>query len=162
MVKLNIFEVTIKTLKFFGLWIPKNSTRKELLVGFFIQFILVNSTLMLQFLYLIEGHSLLEFTTCLSIFSSTIAFTVKLINLQWNSTKIFNLMELIQDEMKNYVIGADHDREYKKIANIFMQFFSKKTEISVGKIFQVNLSTFMGVCNSAYSMYAVFKKINNR
>lgn len=52
------------------------------------------------------------------------------------------------------------DAKYKKMAKIFMTFGKKTMKILVFGVFEVNIGTFLRICNSAYSLYAVFKQVS--
>jgi hypothetical protein len=56
-----------------------------------------------------------------------------------------------------YLVG---DKEYRQTVLTYMMLLRRKIKITSAKIFEVNLETFMRVCNFAFSIYAVFKKIN--
>lgn len=63
--------------------------------------------------------------------------------------------------MRNF-FHTDWFREnskYKKTSIIFMEVLKKPVKISVAGVFDVNLTTFTKICKSAYSLFAVFKKI---
>jgi hypothetical protein len=50
------------------------------------------------------------------------------------------------------------DKEYGKLVKIFMEFAKKPIEFAAIGVFVVNLENFTTICNSAYSLYAVFKE----
>lgn len=53
------------------------------------------------------------------------------------------------------------DGKFRAALKIFMENTKPPMEVSVaGGVFQVNLQTFLRVCNSAYSVYALLKNIN--
>lgn len=49
---------------------------------------------------------------------------------------------------------------YKTLAKIFMEFVKKPVQLSVMGVFIINLENFTRICNSAYSLYAVFKRVS--
>lgn len=52
----------------------------------------------------------------------------------------------------------EEDRLYKSSAKIFMEFVKKPIKISSFGVFEISLGNFMRVCNSAYSLFAIFKE----
>nr|QGW50713.1 odorant receptor 15 [Propsilocerus akamusi] len=52
------------------------------------------------------------------------------------------------------------DRHFKKAMLIFIENGKKPMQISAIGIFKVNLATFTRICNSAYSLFAVLKRVN--
>lgn len=50
------------------------------------------------------------------------------------------------------------DRRYKTSVNIFMEYSKKSIEFTALGVFTVNLENFTAICNSAYSLYAVFQE----
>jgi hypothetical protein len=54
----------------------------------------------------------------------------------------------------------EEDMKYRQLVLNSVEFMQRKIKISSGVIFQVNLETFLRICNSAFSLYAVFKSIN--
>jgi hypothetical protein len=48
------------------------------------------------------------------------------------------------------------DKSYRALVTIFMESAKKPIEIVAMGIFVVNLENFTAICNSAYSLYAVF------
>lgn len=75
-----------------------------------------------------------------------------------------NEISVVSDRLTTSLFHTDwylnNDREYKKLVLMFMQFSKDKMTIYSAKIFQLDLGTFLRVCNAAYSLYAVFKHIN--
>lgn len=53
---------------------------------------------------------------------------------------------------------AHEDIHYRCSAKIFMEFVKRPIKISAIGIFEVNLEAFKTMSNSAYSLYAVFKR----
>lgn len=53
----------------------------------------------------------------------------------------------------------EEDKKYRKSISIFMERLKRKERVKSGKVFDVNLESFMRVCNSAFSLYAVFRNI---
>lgn len=51
-------------------------------------------------------------------------------------------------------------REFKKSMKIFMENAKKPMKIFVLKIFELNLENFVKIINSAYSLFAVLRKID--
>lgn len=54
----------------------------------------------------------------------------------------------------------DENLYYKGIVKIFMEFDKKPVTILSMGVFAINLENFRILCNSAYSLYAVFKRIS--
>jgi hypothetical protein len=52
------------------------------------------------------------------------------------------------------------DRSHQKNALIFMEMAKKPVKVSAAGLFEVNLEVFVRICNAAYSLFAVLKKIN--
>lgn len=52
------------------------------------------------------------------------------------------------------------DEEFRKNMKVFMENAKKPLKISALGIFEVDLEIFMRIANSAYSLYAVFKRSN--
>lgn len=75
-----------------------------------------------------------------------------------------NEISVVSDRLTTSLFHTDwhinDDREYKKLVLMFMQLSKEKIKIHSAKIFQLDLGTFLKVCNAAYSLYAVFKHIN--
>lgn len=55
----------------------------------------------------------------------------------------------------------DEEKDYKIYGKIFMEAMKKPIKLSIFKIFDVNLKTFGRICNATYSLFALFKHINN-
>lgn len=53
------------------------------------------------------------------------------------------------------------DESMMKIMKVFMENTKKEMKISVLGVFDLNLSTFSKIINSAYSLYAILKQIKN-
>jgi hypothetical protein len=53
------------------------------------------------------------------------------------------------------------DREYRQCVRIMLEFAKKSIKISSFGIFDVNLETYTWVCRSAYSLFAVCKRLND-
>lgn len=55
----------------------------------------------------------------------------------------------------------DKDKKYKIALKLFLENSKKATRISACKgLFAVEFGTFTRICNSAYSLFALFNKIN--
>lgn len=54
----------------------------------------------------------------------------------------------------------NESRKSRNSAKIMMEFVKKPVKIRVIGIFDVDLTTFMRICNSAYTLFAVFKRIS--
>lgn len=54
----------------------------------------------------------------------------------------------------------DQSESFKANVKILMEYMKKPIKLSAVGVFDVNLENFMKICNSAYSLFAVFKKIN--
>ena len=52
------------------------------------------------------------------------------------------------------------DKQFTKSMLIFMEKVKKPIKISVYGLYDLDLSYFTAVCNSAYSLFAVLNKIN--
>lgn len=50
------------------------------------------------------------------------------------------------------------NQSYKKSMTIFMEYIKKPVKMSAIGLFEVNLESFTSICNSAYSLFAIFKK----
>jgi odorant receptor len=57
----------------------------------------------------------------------------------------------------NWING---NKKFKSIAKIFMENTKKEIKVSAFNVFEVNLVTFTSIGNSAYSLYAILKRIN--
>lgn len=56
---------------------------------------------------------------------------------------------------------AEEDKEYRKIVSMSMEVLRNKIKITSAKVFEVNLETFLKVCNKSYALYAVFNSFKN-
>ncbi len=54
-----------------------------------------------------------------------------------------------------------HEKDDQKTTLMLMKFSARPIKIMTMKIFQVDLSTYLKICNFAYSMYALLENINN-
>lgn len=54
---------------------------------------------------------------------------------------------------------VEHKR-YKEMIKIAMVCSLKPVKISAVGIFDINIGTFLRICNSAYSLFAVFKRVS--
>lgn len=54
----------------------------------------------------------------------------------------------------------DEDLYYKGIVKIFMEYLKKPLTILSMDVFAINLDNFGTLCNSAYSLFAVFKRMS--
>lgn len=52
------------------------------------------------------------------------------------------------------------DDKFKKAMKLFMENNKKLTEILAFGLVKVNLGTFTSICNFAYTLYAVFQRLN--
>jgi hypothetical protein len=52
------------------------------------------------------------------------------------------------------------NKEYRQLIKLFMQSTNNVIKMSSAGIFDVSLETFKKICESAFSLYAVFKRIN--
>jgi hypothetical protein len=55
---------------------------------------------------------------------------------------------------------VDEDREFKKILMIYKKNAKQSIHITALGVAKVNLESFTKICNSAYSLYAVLKRMN--
>jgi odorant receptor len=53
------------------------------------------------------------------------------------------------------------NKHFRKNVKIFMENTKKEIKISAFGVFEVNLATFSRICNSAYSLFAILKRVNN-
>lgn len=53
-----------------------------------------------------------------------------------------------------------NDKGYKTAVKIFLENAKRSIQITAIGLVEVNLETFKAVCNFAYSLYALFKKVN--
>jgi hypothetical protein len=51
------------------------------------------------------------------------------------------------------------DPKFKTLVKIFMEFAKKPIKFRAMGTFEVNLENFRAVCKSAYSLFAVFQKV---
>lgn len=51
-------------------------------------------------------------------------------------------------------------KAYQMNAKIFMEVSRKPLRMKAGRLYVINLETFAIICKGAYSLYAVFKKVN--
>lgn len=71
---------------------------------------------------------------------------------------------MIIDMSKKLSTGLFHsdwyyeNHSYKKSMTIFMEYLKKPVKMSAIGLFEVNLESFTSICNSAYSLFAIFKK----
>jgi hypothetical protein len=66
----------------------------------------------------------------------------------------------LSDRLSTSLFNSEwYEEKNQKNVLIFVGLLKRKIKITTFKIFQVDLGTFMRVCNSAYSLYAVFKNI---
>jgi odorant receptor len=56
----------------------------------------------------------------------------------------------------------ENNKNLGSTMKIFMENMKKETKISAFGIFHVNLTTFNSILNSAYSLFAVLKRVNNK
>lgn len=52
-------------------------------------------------------------------------------------------------------------KPFKKAMKIVMENLKREIKFSAFGLIKVNLGTFTTVCNFAYSLYAVFQRVNN-
>jgi hypothetical protein len=55
----------------------------------------------------------------------------------------------------------NEDKSFRSSAKIFMEVSKKLVEISVYGIFKVDLETFVRICKGTYSLFTVFKQLND-
>lgn len=73
-----------------------------------------------------------------------------------------NEISFISDKLSTALFHSEwYDEEDKGNFLMLMIFLRRKIQVTTFKIFQLDLGTFLRVCNSAYSLYAVFKNIYN-
>jgi len=53
----------------------------------------------------------------------------------------------------------ESSKKFKHSLKIFMENSKKPIKITCGKVFDINLKTFMAICNGAYSMFNVLSKV---
>lgn len=71
-------------------------------------------------------------------------------------------VESISGKLSALLFHSDwtlENAEYRKIIIIFVENTKKPLKFSAFKFFPVNLETFVTIANSAFSLYAVFKKV---
>lgn len=56
----------------------------------------------------------------------------------------------------------EEDQKYRNSSKIFMEFVLQPEQIYTVDIFEVNLENFINICNFAYSLFAVLKKIKSQ
>jgi hypothetical protein len=49
------------------------------------------------------------------------------------------------------------DREFKNLAITFMEFTKQPIKFKALGVFEINIENFVAICNSAYSLFAVFQ-----
>lgn len=54
----------------------------------------------------------------------------------------------------------DHDAKYKSSVKIFLENSKQPIKISALGVLNIDYETFTTICNAAYSLYALFKKVN--
>lgn len=54
----------------------------------------------------------------------------------------------------------DESKSFKNLAKIFMESSSRDLKVSTYEFFDANLLSFGKIVNAAYSLFAVFKKLN--
>lgn len=50
------------------------------------------------------------------------------------------------------------DRHYNSMSIVFMEVSKRPIKMSAVGVFEINLGTFLRICNSAYSLFAVFQR----
>lgn len=71
-------------------------------------------------------------------------------------------IEQISENMIDSIVSSEwieENKEYRQMLMIVMEFSKQSVKLSAFGLFNVNLKTFREICNSAYSMYHIFKEI---
>ena len=58
----------------------------------------------------------------------------------------------------NWIVG---DKNLRNSVKFFMENTKKNMKLSAFGVFEVNLATFSRICNSAYSLFAILKRVSN-
>lgn len=73
-----------------------------------------------------------------------------------------NEISFLSDRLSTSLFHSEwYEESEKKKILMLITFMKRKIKITSFKIFHVDLETFMTVCNSAYSLYAVFKNFQH-
>lgn len=75
--------------------------------------------------------------------------------------KISSASEKIGESLfhSNWIQG---DRKYRTAVKIFLENTKKPIIVSALSVLNMDFGTFTTICNSAYSLYALFKKVNGK
>jgi odorant receptor len=76
-----------------------------------------------------------------------------------------NDLSIASSKLSTALIGSEWfecDEKLRSTAKIFMENTKKEMKIFAFGVFQVNLSTFTTIMNSAYSYYNVLKQVNGK
>lgn len=73
------------------------------------------------------------------------------------ATEIYEMSKSLTTKLFHSEWYDDDDKSYRKLVEIFMEFSKNPIEIAAMGVFIVNLENFTAICNSAFSLFAVFK-----
>jgi hypothetical protein len=139
---LKIFENPIKFLKITGIWIDENTSKRTIVFVIIMHTVLIDFTLLSQFVHLMTLKKFREFTDTFLVFASFLSMFVETISLLANREKITFLMKELERLISFLKIDEKSDGRLKKRVS------------QVDKIFKVNFGmlAFLAVPGTVFTV----------
>jgi odorant receptor len=75
-----------------------------------------------------------------------------------------NELSMASSKLSNAFFHSEwmnEDKQFRIISKTFLESLKNEIKISAFRVFEVNLATFTRIGNSAYSLFAILKRVNN-
>lgn len=109
------FKLPIRIIKFFGMWMDKDSSKSFILYGCAMHLMFIDLFLVMEIAYLSECETMENFANLMSLMPTYIAFFFKSLNVLLNSSKVKEIIERTDELL---LICSDNSLVEKQIKTV--------------------------------------------
>jgi hypothetical protein len=117
------FELPTKLLKWFGMWITKESTRRYIIFCAILHFFIIDLTFLCGLFYLLYLKDILDFVNVMTLLPVIIDVEIESIIVFFSMDKILGLMDLIRECSREYGVGDSYKKALQTVDKAFKLFF---------------------------------------